>query len=116
MDAPRRCVRVSERRRLRFNYRAMRTVMRCVGARHAVRRSTRFMLAEERLENLPQSAAPAKNARLHGANAAFKHFGDFVVTQSLEIAQNDGGAKDVGNFLQSLLHGNLNFSRSKLLE
>src|ERR1700722_8286774 len=94
----------------------MRAPLRRTAGRCGMRRSERFVLPKQRLEYLPESAAAAKNARLHGANAAFENFGDFVVTQSFESAQNHRGTKHAGNFLQSVLHGNLNFSRSELLK
>jgi hypothetical protein len=89
----------------------MRTAMR-----RAVRRSARFVLAEERLENFPEGASPAQDARFHRANAALENFGDLLVTQAFEVPQDDGGAKHVWNILQSVLHGNLNLSRSKLFK
>ena len=48
--------------------------------------------AQKRLENFLQRAAPAKDAGLHRADAAFQDFGDFFVTQAFEIAQNHGAA------------------------
>src|SRR5229473_2455176 len=61
-------------------------------------------------------AAPAKDAGLHGADAAFENFGDFFVTQAFEVAQNHGATKNAGNLLQSAVDGRLNFQRGQLLE
>jgi len=71
---------------------------------------------QERLENFFQRAAPAKDAGLHGADAAFENFGDFFVTQAFEVAQNHGATKNAGNLLQSAVDGRLNFQRGQLLE
>src|SRR5437016_14147781 len=72
--------------------------------------------AQERLKNFFQGAAPAKDAGLHRADAAFQNFGDFLVTQAFEVAQDHRAAKDIGNLLQSAVDGYLNLQRSELLE
>src|SRR6266481_9217467 len=71
---------------------------------------------QERLENLFQRAASAKDAGLHRAYAAFENFGDFFITESFEVAQNHGAAKNIGNLLQSAVNGRLNFQRGEQLE
>src|SRR5271169_5581599 len=76
----------------------------------------RLLLAKKRLENLPESATTTKDSRLHRADAAFEDFRNLVVAQSLEVAQDNSGAKHFRNFLQSMMHGNLNLSRSQLLK
>src|SRR5437870_7756885 len=72
--------------------------------------------AQERLKNFFQGAAPAKDAGLHRADAAFQDFGDFLVAQAFEVSQNHGAAKNIGNLLQSTVHRRLDLQRSKLLE
>jgi hypothetical protein len=72
--------------------------------------------AQERLKNFLQRAAPAKDAGLHRADAAFQNFRDFLVTQAFEIAQNHGAAKDIGNLLQSGLDDDSNFQGRELIE
>jgi len=72
--------------------------------------------AQERLKNFFQGAAPAKDAGLHRADAAFQDFGDFLVAQAFEVSQNHRAAKNIGNLLQSAMHDYLNFQRRKLLE
>jgi len=54
--------------------------------------------------------------RFHSANTAFEHFGDFLVAEPFEVAENHGAAKNIGNLLQRALHDGLNFVRGKLLE
>jgi len=71
---------------------------------------------QKRLKKFFQRAAPAKDAGLHRADAAFQNFRDFLVTQAFEIAQNHRAAKDIGNPLQSAVDGQLNFQSGELLE
>ena len=75
-----------------------------------------LVCAQKRLKNFLQRAAPAKDAGLHRADAAFQNFRDFLVTQAFEIAQDHGAAKDIGNLLQSGLDDNSNFQGRELLE
>ena len=46
----------------------------------------------------------------------FQHFRDFFVAQTFEIAQDDRAAKNVGDELQRVLHGYLDFLGSELIE
>ena len=75
-----------------------------------------LMLAQKRLKNFFQRAAPAKDAGLDRANIAFQNFRDFLVTQAFEVAQNHRAAKGLGNLLQSAVDRRLNFQSGKLLE
>lgn len=109
--AARRSIGVAERRGLRLDHGTMRTVVR-----RALRSGMRLALPQKRLENLSQRPAPAQNSRFHCPHAALEDLRHFLVTQSFQIAQNDRGAKYIRNFLQSALHGDLNFARSELLE
>ena len=72
--------------------------------------------AQERLKNFFQGAAPAKDAGLYRTNAALQNFGDFLVTQAFEIAQNHRTAKNLRNLLQSAVDDGLNFLGRQLLE
>ena len=72
--------------------------------------------AQERLKNFFQGAAPAKDAGLHRADAAFQDFGNFLVTQAFQIAQNHRAAKDLRNLLQSAVDDRLSFQGRELLE
>src|SRR5882762_3819487 len=72
--------------------------------------------SQKRLENFFQRAAPAKDAGLHRADAALQNFGNFLIAQAFEVAQNHGAAKNVGNLLQGAVNGHLNFVRGQLLE
>src|SRR5712691_5985252 len=75
-----------------------------------------LVCAQKRLKNFLQRAAPAKDAGLHRADAAFQNFRDFLVTLAFEIAQDHGAAKDIGNLLQSGLDDDSNFQGGELLE
>src|SRR5882724_920691 len=79
-------------------------------------RSMSLLRAQKRLKNFLQSAAPAKNARLHRADAAFQNFSNFLVTQAFEVAQNHRTAKNIGNLLQSAVNSDLDFQGRELLE
>src|SRR5438477_12464901 len=71
---------------------------------------------QKRLKNFLQRAAPAKDAGLHRADAAFQNFGNFLVTQAFEVAQNHRAAKNLRNLLQSTVDDGLNFLGRQLLE
>src|SRR6266700_158531 len=64
----------------------------------------------------PTFLAPAKDAGFDRADGAFQNFGDFLVTQAFEVAQNHRAAKNIGNMLQRFVNGHLNFQRRELLE
>src|SRR5436309_9265199 len=75
-----------------------------------------LLRAQERLENFLYRATPAKDAGLHRADAAFQDFGNFLVTQAFQIAQNHRAAKDLRNLLQSAVDDRLSFQGRELLE
>ncbi len=75
-----------------------------------------LLRAQKRLKNFLQSAAPAKNARLHRADAAFQNFSNFLVAQAFEIAQNYRATKHIRNLLQRAVNSDLYFQSGKLLE
>jgi len=72
--------------------------------------------SQKRLKNFFQGAAAAKDAGLHRADAAFQNFGNFLIAQAFEVAQNHRAAKNLGNLLQSAVDGHLNLVRGQLLE
>src|SRR5260370_25398909 len=72
--------------------------------------------AQQRLEMICRWAAPAKDAGFECDNTAVNDFGNCLVAESFEVAQNHGDAKNIGNLPQSVLHGHLNFQRRELLE
>ncbi len=74
------------------------------------------VFAQKRLKNFFQRAAPAKDAGLHRADAAFQNFRNFLIAQAFEVAQNHCAAKNIGNLLQGAMDGHLNFQRRELLE
>jgi len=75
-----------------------------------------LLRAQKRLKNFLEAAASAQDAGLHRADAAFQNFGNFLVTQTFEIAQNHRAAKNLRNLLQSAVDDRLNFLRRQLLE
>ena len=84
-------------------------------SRMSVRRVS-LLRAQKRLKNFFQRAASAKNSGLHRADAAFQNFGNFLVTQAFEVAQNHRAAKNIRNLLQSAVNGDLNFQSGELLK
>jgi len=76
----------------------------------------RFPLTEQRFQEFFEGAAAAQDARFHRTNAAFQHFGDFFVAQAFQVAKDYSAAKDLRNFLQSVLHRLLNFVGGELIE
>jgi len=72
--------------------------------------------AQKRLENFFQGAAPAKDAGLHRADAAFQNFRNFLIAQAFQVAQNHRAAKNIRNLLQGAVDGHLNLQSGELLE
>src|SRR5260370_24839404 len=75
-----------------------------------------LLRSQKRLKNFLQRAASAKNAGLHRADTAFQNFGNFLVTQAFQVAQNHSAAENLRNLLQSAVDDRLNFQGREMLE
>src|SRR5215467_17507 len=76
----------------------------------------RAMFAEQRIEQFLEGAASAQDARFHRTDATLEYLGNFLVAQTLQVAQDDGAAKHIRYPGKRLLHNSLNFARSQLIE
>src|SRR5579862_5018635 len=84
--------------------------------RRPLRQTGGAVLAEQRVEQFLEGAPAAQDSRFHRADAAFEHFGDFLVAQPFEITQDDRAAKHIGNLTQRLLYHVLNLARRQLVK
>src|SRR5262249_29474621 len=97
----------------RWSERACREILRALLGRRRVRGA---VLAEQRVEQLLQGAAAAQDARFHRAHAAFQHFGDLLVAQPFQIAEDDRPAKHLRYPGQRALDHRLDLAGSQLVE
>src|ERR1700675_2209473 len=75
-----------------------------------------ILVRQKRLKNFFQGTPSPQNARFHRSDAALQNLSDLLVTETLQVAQYNGDAKNVRNTEQGTLYDELHFAGGQLFE